>query len=372
MKILYCDLCPKSTVEGHKHFDAAWCQLLSNIADVTLLSFENEWYKEIGENIDEYIYDISDELNKRKWLSWKIWEKGNFRRLCVNDHVEANLYIKKALELNKEKHFDYIIIGALDIISYLFYRKKLLKASKLAVIEHSADRYNIGITNKIFLKIKNDFTHIVMEEDAITHFSDKYGINKGIISYIPHMLNSIAADKPVKIEGQTYDVVGISNSNNDNEVAKIINLEKEDNFFANNGLKAIFRSRNLEYESQNLKVFKGRLGFSYEEYYTYIRMAKVVVLPFSTGFGLRSSGTIMDTFSQNVPIIGNPFGTMIQYNRSLPHICKLYTTMDEFKKGIFELISLNGDYQDEYRYFQETHSDDFIIAQMKKTFVQGE
>ena len=367
MKILYCDLRPKWTIKGHRNFDVKWCHLLSNVADVTLLCPEMDWYKDVDGKIDKIIYNATDELKKRKWYDWKIWNKGNFRRLAVRDHAETNLYIKKVLELNKEKSFDYILIGALDIVSYLFYRRKLTSATKLVLIEHSADAYTKGILNRGFLRIKNDFIHIVMEKDAVKYFSDLYGINKDKIVYIPHMLNTISAGITADVE--PYDVVGISNSNDDNELQKIINLEENERFFEKMGLRAIFRSKNIEYTSTALKIFKGRLGLSYEEYYTYVTQAKVMVLPFSEKFGLRSSGTIVDAFSQNIPIIGNPFKTMIQYNRIAPHICKLYTTMDELKEGLMELIEMGDNYHEEYRHFQETHSNGFIVEQIRKTFV---
>lgn len=367
MRILYCDLSPKITVKGHRYFDVKWTHFLSNIAEVTLLCLDKDWYENVNKDIEMLIFDFNEIIQKHKWLEWKIWNKGNFRRLCLKEHFESNYYIKNIIALSKEKKFDYIVIGNLDFISYLFFRKRLLNASKLVLINHSTDSYNKGILKKIFARIKNDFIHIVMEEDAVNHLIDIFRIKKEKIAYIPHMLNNVNI-KPTR-ELQSYDVVGISNSNDDNEIQKIIDMEKNEHYFEKTRQKAIFRSKNLEYDSYYLKVFKDMCGLSFDEYYSYILNAKVIVLPFSINFGLRSSGTIMDAFSHNIPVIGNAFTTLVQYNRYLPNICKIYSTMDELKKGLNELIDRNDEQQLEYMHFQELHSDSFILKQIKKTFI---
>lgn len=367
MRILYCNLRAKWTVMGHLYFDVKLVHLLSNVAEVTLLYPDEGWYGDVNENIRIEVYDAVAELDRKKWANLGIWSKGHLRRLAIKDHMESNCYIKRVLELSKNEQFDYIFLGTLDFISYYFYRNQLKKAGTLVLIEHWADAFEHGILNRIFMKVKSDFLHVVMEEDGIDALHALYAIDRSSIYHIPHMLNPIT--KCLDAAVTFYDVVGISNSNDDDEIRKIIDLEEGEHFFENNGIRAIFRSKNLEYDKESLKVFKGRLGLSYDEYYTYVTKAKVMVLPFSVQFGLHSSGTLMDAFSQGIPIVGNPFKTMVQYNRQIPHICKLYSTMNEFKAHILELMSREEKYEKEYQLFRDTHSDGFIIEQMKKMLV---
>lgn len=367
MQILYCDLRAKWTVKGHRYFDVKWAHLLREVANVTLLCPDEEWYEDVNCNIHKETYNALEKLDKNKVLNWSIWSKWVFRHFAIKDHIEASMYIKRIIELSKNSQYDYILIGSIDLISYYFNRNKLKKISKLVFNNQSVSAFKTGILHCLFMKVKDDFIHIVMEKDGIEYMSQNYGIEKSKIHYIPHMLNPINRNLNANVD--SYDIVGISNSNEDEEVLKIIEMEKKEHFFKKNGLRAIFRSKELEYDNSSLKVFKGRLGLTYDEYYTYITNSKIIVLPFSTRFGLRSSGTIMDAFSQEIPIIGNPFMTMIQYNRQIPNICKLYTTVDELKDNIIELINRKKEYKEEYEFFCKTHSNEFIINQIKETFV---
>lgn len=366
MRILYCGLRASWTLKGHKYFDVKWAHLLSSLAEVTLCYFEDGWYEDVNENIRKEVFDAAEQLERKKWINWSLWSRWQWKRLAIKDHAECNFYIKKVLELSERKPYDYIVISTMDLISYFLYRNRLRKAAKLMLIVHSVDGFQNGILNKIFMKVKDDFHYIVMEEEGVHAMNSLYGIARSNIHYIPHMLNPVT--KHLHSMHPAYDIVGISNSNADEEVRKIIELEKKEHFFENNGLRALFRSKNIAFCSKGLHVFKGRLGFTYDEYYTYITKARVIVLPFGRQFGLRSSGTMIDAFSQGIPVIGNPFQTMLQYHRLIPDICKLYTTMEEFKGSVLELLTGNETYKEEYRLFINGHSDEFILGQMKKAF----
>lgn len=367
MKILYCNLLKRSAFVGHKHFDAAWVNLLQKIAEVTLIWPDENWYTEVCLDVKNEICYIENELQKKPYLKWKIWDKGLIRHLALINHEEASIFIKTVLELDHINKFDYIIVSTIDLIAFAPFIKRFQNLQRIFLITHSAQLYENKMLWALFRHIKDHINYIAMEPKSIEYLNRTYGINKKRIHYIPHMLNPINRELGTNIE--LYDVVGISNSNDDREIRKIIELEEKEQFFKKNGIRAIFRSRDFEYNNGNLKVFKGRMGLTSDEYYTYVTKAKVMVLPFSAEFGLRSSGTIMDAFSQGIPIIGNPFMTMVQYNKQVPNICKLYTTMDELKNGVKNLLLREEGYEDEYLYFKKTHSDEFIFEQIKKTFI---
>ena len=182
------------------------------------------------------------------------------------------------------------------------------------------------------------------------------------------MLNKIdkdAANKDIEIR----DVVGISNSNSNNEIKQLIELEEKTGFFTKNRIKTILRSETLEYKSQYLTVFSGHMGLPYCDYLAYYINAKVVILPFSTSHGIRSTGTIMDAFSQNIPVLGSPFATMRQYQKKFPSICKTYSNIEEFQELLLEMLRDDSNHDKEFRKFQEEHSDAFILNCFKETFI---
>lgn len=366
MRILYCDLRPKWTVAGHRNFDMKWAKYLSKVAEVTLFCPDDAWYDHVGHGIHKEIYDAGSIVESKGWVNWRIWHNGNFKRFAVKDHYEAILYIKKVIHLTKNNHYDYIFIGALDLLSYSLYRNKLKKVSKLVLLNHSV-YYESGLLESLYRKCKDDFIHIVMEQDGVEYLVGHYGIDRRKAHYIPHMLNPVDLKKMADVE--PFEMVGISNSNVDEEIEKIISLDRSEGFFEKNGIRGIIRSKNIIYQSDYLKVFTGRLGLTFEEYYSYILKAKIIVLPFSERFGLRSSGTIQDAFSQNIPILGNPFATMLQYERKYPNICKTYSNMEEFKDKMIEVLNRKEAYKKEYKGFQEEHSDQVILERIREIFV---
>ncbi len=93
---------------GHRYFDVKWSHLLSNAAEVTLLCPEETWYSGVEKQICTEVYNATEKLDRKSFLNWPIWSKGVFRRLCIKDHMEVILYMKKIIELDQKNHYDYI------------------------------------------------------------------------------------------------------------------------------------------------------------------------------------------------------------------------------------------------------------------------
>lgn len=368
MRILYCNLLKRKAFAGHKHFDSVWVHLLQELADVTLLWPEEEWYSDIDSAILNEVCNINQGISKRKFIQWRIWNKEPFIHLAINDRMEAVVQIKKVLELDEKNHYDYIIISTLDWLSFAPYFNRFSNPDRIFVISHSVEIYSERHVWPVFKRIKNHVNHIVMEKDGVEYLHRKYEIQEYRIHYIPHMLNKIdkdAANKDIEIR----DVVGISNSNSNNEIKQLIELEEKTGFFTKNRIKTILRSETLEYKSQYLTVFSGYMGLPYCDYLAYYINAKVVILPFSTSHGIRSTGTIMDAFSQNIPVLGSPFATMRQYQKKFPSICKTYSNIEEFQELLLEMLRDDSNHDKEFRKFQEEHSDAFILNCFKETFI---
>ncbi len=146
-------------------------------------------------------------------------------------------------------------------------------------------------------------------------------------------------------------------------------MEKREHFFEKNNIKVILRSKSIEFDSKNLVVFAKRLGLTFEEYYGYILSSKIVLLPFGIEFGVRSSGTIMDALSNRKPIIGSAFPALSEYSSRMANICHTYENTNELKNKIKQLLTSNEKYDKEYDEFIREHSDEFILQQMKTTFI---
>lgn len=367
MNILYCNLSPKGPIEGHRYFDAKYANLLCQLGDVALLWPEESWYSGVDEGVANIVFPARDIADGKGFLNWGIWGRGIFRHFNMREFVEDVLNFNYVASLINENQYDYVVASTIDIIAFALLRHKIRRLERVYVIEHQCSAYEHGWRRRLFDSFKNDIHHIVMEEDGVGYLQERLGIERGRIHYVPHMLN------PVGELGESgappCEVVGISNSNDDREVQKIIDMEEGEGFFKSRGIRAILRSRSIDYKGDGLTVFSGRLGLSYGEYYGYIKNARVILLPFSEGFGMRTSGTIMDAFSSGVPVIGSPFPTMRQYGRMFPDICLTYDSMDELK-GCIEMVlgRSEGDFCEEYAGFCDAHSDGTIVQKLKEAF----
>ena len=141
MKLLYCNLLKKSAIEGHKHFDMEWVSMLSTIANVTVLCPEDKWYPSINSNVATAISYVDLEMEKRRFLKWKIWKKEPLKHLAMFERMEATIQIKKALELDKKECFDYIIVSTVDLIAFLPYYYRFSNQQRVFFFAHTADWY---------------------------------------------------------------------------------------------------------------------------------------------------------------------------------------------------------------------------------------
>lgn len=365
-KILFCNLRDKRTVEGHRQFDVRFARLLASFAEVTLLEPEKGWYEYPGHGIKLKTYDAEAEAAQKKFVNWRIWNKGIFRHLAIKSHAANSMIIRYIMALDQTIHYDFIIVSTMDIIAFSWMSGRLSGVDRYYLIQHQCSAYEKMTWRIFFSRFKNNIHHIVMESDGVEYLCRRYRIPARLVHHIPHMLNPVKG--LLSNSAAKYDVVGISNSNDDGEIRRIIDAERERQFFKKHGISAILRSKTLEFRDDYLYVFAGRLGLSFEEYYGYISNARVILLPFGTGFGLRSSGTIQDAFSQGIPIIGSPFPTMLQYQKDMPHTCLTYSSQEELETLIVEALGREQKFESEFETFRCAHSDERIISRMKEMF----
>lgn len=374
MKILFCNIRAKYSIEGHRCFDIRWVNLMSSFADVTVLAPCEGWYErldvKLADSVSVVVYDTSEILEEKKAFTGRNGKIGLFRRkyIAYKNIVNDQLIIKKIISLDEKEDYDFIVASTFNIFAAALMKKKIRNLKKLFVIEHTCDIYKKRTWRPFFNFIKDCYHHIVMESEGQVELQKKYNIKHEKIHYIPHMLNPIEGTELVD---SGYDVVGISNSNSDEEIKAIIEEEETTHFLEKNNLHAIFRVHDINYDgSEYLKVFSGRLSLSYAEYNGLMYYAKVIIAPFGKEFGMRSSGTIQDAMTLRKPIIGSPFPTMLQYEKQLPNVCQTYNNIKELKVKILDTCNRKEKFEEEFARFSESHSNEFIIAQMKKAFQQ--
>lgn len=323
-RFLYVNICEQDAYRGHKLFDAEYAAILSAIGDVDMIEPEAGWYQ-TDYNINVITYDPVPEINKITTDILNRMDRGIIHRFSPYRHLCNYKILSKVEQLDRQYHYTAIVAAHLDIFAYVLFRRKHSLADKLFVIEHMPSAYSSKYVRKVFNLTKNRAAHLVMEKAALGLYESQYRIRKDKLHYVPHPCNEIRIN-PGKKE---YDIVGISNSNSSDFIDRLIELERKEGFFQKNGIRAIFRTRSEVFDNGWLKVIKGVLGLSFEEYYSCILNADLLVAPFDIGFGARTSGTIVDGLSNGVPVIGSPFVTMVQYSSEYPKACKVFRDLGE-------------------------------------------
>lgn len=334
MKILYVNISEERAYEGHKLFDMEWAEGLSMISDVDLIQPSEGWFSNDNGRVNLITYNQN--LKGITWLSRGIFNKGLLKRIDLYQKAKNARLYKFIENLDEKNNYDVILAAHLDYLMFLFrfWNSKITK--KLYMIEHSPEIYSKWVYRDTSLFFKNQIYHVVMEKAAVRFYIEKMHISPNRIKYIPHPLNQV--DYLGKSDVKKYNVVALSNSNSDKKIKKIIEQEERVGFLRKKRISMIVRSKEIEYDSEYLKVFTGRLSLSFEEFYGYILKSDVVVLPFGEEFGARTSGTIIDGLSNNKPVIGTSFATMCQYADEYPSVCKVYNTIDELCLLIEEFV----------------------------------
>lgn len=339
MRILYANICTEM-FEGHRLFDVEWVRGLSQIAQVDLIETKPGWYENVPDEVTVRYLDLEHEMHGYQWLDSKLFHKGILYRIGFYKHMKALKFIKLVDRMDLQNDYDLVLAAHLDLLAFLPVRRRVGFRKKLYLMEHMTGVYDNKIMRKIFDKVKNDMNHIVMEKNMLDYFISELGVEKGRMRYVPHPLNSIKL--PCRGAGEMFDIVGISNSNEDSQIEMIVEYEKQFGYFKKNRIRVLLRSQKIKFDNGWLVVFSKHLGIPFEEFYGYILNCKIVLLPFDVNFGGRTSGTIIDALSNRKLALGTDFATMRQYQSDYPSVCKVYVTIDDLIAHIEDLFARSG------------------------------
>lgn len=339
--ILYMELLDNNY--GNKRLDYQIIKNLKAISNLTVAQLEN-WFDLLPMDINVHSYKYKRTSNNRKISYYQ----RNLENLLV------------AVKLDKIYHFDYLFFASYDTYVFTLALFKIKDFNRRVFILHhnNIDLIDKSIKLQLFFTIyAKKVNHIVFENFIANHLKNKYGVEEKKIFHMPHPLNIVQG-----IFSKHYDCVGISNSNKEEWIKEIIDFEIYSNIFKINNVKVVLRSKTMTFNDGFLKVISGYL--SDEEYYYYVKSTKTIFLPFPESFKYRTSGSIIDAFSNETSVIGSKILLFENVEKEYPSICKVINSANEFINYLLTAETSWKNEQKEFKLFKSRHSD----SELKKIF----
>jgi hypothetical protein len=342
MNILYLDfLNPKS----HLRLDINQIETLSKIGQVIVLSPIGR-YKNLPLNV---------RLIENKFLSIS---KGRFiTRLTSLRSMIVSSYLSRKID------YDCVIVSSFETVIFSIGRFLYSVKKRIILIHH----FNIDeLTNKIkamlFRTYMNRFEHIVFEDFIKKKLVDDFGINSDRIHLLPHHMSMVKTSDKIIYK---YDCVGLSNSNDEKIIFKIVEEEKDKSIFKDSGCKVILKSKNIEYDNGFLKVVKGFI--QNDQFEDYLRSSRSIYMPFPEDFKYRMSGTLIDALSNQKVVYGSNIMIMEYFASKYPQICKIINSEHDFFKYV---IGNSFDLQDKQLIDFKSFYNDYSSEKIKNKFEQ--
>lgn len=340
MKILYLDfLSPK----GHVLQNTAYISMLSSFSEVYVVC-DRALYSFASENIQVMDVDahIRDGQISTRWDSYRL--------------------MLRSLKVAKKIRPDRIFIASYDTLVFAALAKKFYSRYNVFLLQHAnIDELSNAIKRKAFDKYSQHVKHVVFVDYIKRYLCDTCNLDEANIFVLPHQLN-FYQNHEVTYE---YDCVGLSNSNDEQVIQRIIDIEKERGLLKQNGKKVILKSKLSSFDNGFLKVINYFL--SKDEFESYLSKTKSVYLPFPMQFKYRMSGTLVDALSNRSIVYGTKIPIIECYQATYPHICKVV----ESEERLLESIIANKDSSEtqecglEFDRFVELHSNENITEILK-------
>lgn len=337
---------------GHVRSNKNFIKALGKFANVNALVQKNYF--------DEY----REELNGVETIT--LIEKNNLNLSngqLLNRLSSLKIMLKSAV-LAKKIRPDYIFVSSFDTIVFRFGRLLFGDTENMYLLHTiNIDELANFIKSKLFNTYKNKVNHVVFEQYMKDYLINRIGIESNRVFVLPHPLNENS--KIFNSKELEYACVGLSNSNDEDLITKLIELEKEKKVFKNNCKKVILKSKEKEFDNGYLKVFKGFLDIN--TYDTYINKSECVLVPFPKDFYYRMSGTLVDAFSNNKVVMGNNIPIIQTYAKKYPDICKIYTSESDLVNQIS--LSRTADKNEfQFEKFKIEHSNEMIVRNFNTIF----
>ena len=336
MKILLAEALP---TRGHRVLLIHTYEILSKQHDVTTIIPQEEIKDGINAIINPYGY-FSKKGNKiNEWMCFLQYSKRIIKQI--------------SREFNNNDYDCLILLTYEEITLYLF-NKYLKKQNKIFIMQH----VNVDIASRSKIrrfalkKNLNRFNNIVQCGFIYEYLRKNYKTTNTIVW--PHPLNIMDSKGIQEIQERKF--VGLSYSNDESYIEKIIDHEKETSFFENNNIKLILKSQKNSFDNGYLKVVKGYI--SNEDYDQWINTSIGLVMLFPYSFKYRMSGTLMDALSNNKVLLSTGIKLIEAASpnyRNLIHIITIDSLYQELLTIVGKRLSA-----DEFKSFEFNHCDEHL------------
>ena len=275
--------------------------------------------------------------------------------------IKDSLYVMRgAGKLDKKIKFDAIFALTYDLRATALGMHFFKRRQTLYLMNH----YNIDalerFSNFIFYFFyKNRVNQLVLEKYFKDHLVKRYNVKDELVYYVPHKAHFLENRKVVK--AGKYDCVGISNSNDEQLISKIVQLEMTKKVFE--GRRVILRSRNQEFDDGNLKVINHYL--SADEYADYMNCASQIFIPFPDSFKYRLSGTLYEALAAKKKVITTDIPLARDFQERYEGCCSIINSAEQFIRSIKDEQE-HGISGEAYEKFMVEHSEDEIIQTFRK------
>lgn len=337
--------------EHHKKMVERIIRPLSRITDLTVLSQEN-WYEDIPQNVKLTEYSVKLRFNEPR----------------INNLARSVCHLFKAWHRDKQGRFDYLFFTSYHTIVMAL--AKILfgkRAGRIYILHHNnIDSFlNSKIKSILFSTYAKTVRHVVYEEFIGNGLMKYYKVPQKNIHILPHPMGAVN-----DAGGKKYDYVGISSSNDEEWIEKMIEEEEKTERLKREGVRVVLRSSKYQYDDGALKVFSGWL--SLEEYYDYATGGKCMLLPFPTDFRYRMSASLCDALTNNIRVIGSRIPLFQRYETRYPHVCKTGIEMENLIRLKQEWLDSEADLAgEEFESFKKAHSEDAIRRCLAEMFGKG-
>lgn len=354
MKIAILDFGMSKT---HRRLNIRNFEVLSKLAELYIIN-SGHYYDSLKTNKNIYLVETDIVTYREKYKMQGTSKFSSFlgRKIIHHNMIEN----RKLFKAFRNEKFDYILIMGYEIITFALFRFYFPKNIPIYIYQHQQiDELNSRIKNFFFSTFKNKVNHIVMEESFLDYLVQEVRVQN---VFVVHFLNEQVQRK---IDNhRTKLVLGVSSTNDEQWVKKIIEMEEKDAFLKKEHWHMRLKSQKLEYKDNYL--FVDTSFFSDEEYYELFLKATAILSISPDSFRYRLSGPVLDAIATGKIIIAKKTPLIKKYEKMAPSMFRVFSNVDELKALLTEKDWIIN--QDELHTMQHRHSESNVLSEYGKVF----
>lgn len=333
---------------GHKKLNNKIINVLKEKYDLIIMNYNNYYDNYYN---DEKIQII--EMPKRM---------PGFRRQPLKYISIIYNYIYLCYVIKKLKiKFDVMLFLHINNLG-ISYINNVFKKNRIIVFDHdTVDAIKNKYELRRFNKYKNSVSHIVFDDFIKEGMIEKYGVNKELIYVLVHPLKDINIIINKHSNSNKQKLIISTGWESDELLIQDIFLNlKDSSLLQQNNIKLVIRSSKISYADEHLEIFTGVL--SDQEYLNLYKKADAVLLPYEKSYGMRYSGSALDTLENGKILIGRDIPLMKSFRSKYPNNCFVF---DDFKDMIEIINNIKFNcHEEEHTKFLKNHSNEKFIESL--------